>query len=161
MCSMHASISCFVELVYIFSSMWCKMHTSWFEFPAFIHGEVVVSRLCSFLVCHEWFADKSNHALWFVWPDHFFFFERGGTRSKNSVLIVGRPLGHLVWAENPKCLRIFLSPYVNTASPFTSPEMDGQSRFSSILACRVPVRLDRGSFSTDRFEVVHTCLKWL
>ena len=62
------------------------------------------------------------------------------------------PSGHPVYFENPNSLEFFLSPYVNTASPFTSPKTDGKSTCPSEkrAACQGPWITDHSI--TDRFE---------
>jgi len=47
-----------------------------------------------------------------------------------------RPSAHPIYLENPNSLGFFLSPYVNTASPYTSPKYTDRPSISSILGRR-------------------------
>ena len=64
-----------------------------------------------------------------------------------------RPSAHPVCFENPNSLRFFLSPYVNTASPYTSPKStDGFNLVRLLETTLRPV-----ATHTDRFE---SCPYW-
>ena len=66
-----------------------------------------------------------------------------------------RPSAHPVCFENPNSLGFFLSPYVNTVSPHTSPKFTDRRSISSITGSALqsePVLI-----RTD-FELVHTGL---
>ena len=53
-----------------------------------------------------------------------------------------RPSAHPVCFENPNSLGFFLSPYVNTASPYTSPKTDRKSTCPFEKRASVPGTLD-------------------